>query len=176
MNEILFFAQRPDRELLRRGARRQFRYSDFSWSRNQHCGDSPDAIVNASSISTTKIIRVMIAADHPVIREGLVAILKSEEDIEIVGEAADGEETCRLYHELSPDVLMVDLRMSKKDGLQVVAELMSGRRPKPRIIVMTTYEDEGDVRRALKAGAKAHLVKGTDAQQFREAVRKVAAE
>lgn len=118
----------------------------------------------------------MIAADHPVIREGLVAILKSEEDIEIVGEAVDGEETCKLYHELSPDVLMVDLRMPKKDGLQVVTELMSSRRPKPRIIVMTTYEDEADVRRALKAGAKAHLVKGTDGQQFREAVRKVAAE
>jgi len=66
-------------------------------------------------------------------------------------------------------------RMPKKDGLQVVTELMSSRRPEPRIIVMTTYEDEADVRRALKAGAKAHLVKGTDAQQFREAVRKVAA-
>jgi DNA-binding NarL/FixJ family response regulator len=117
----------------------------------------------------------MIAADHPVIREGLVAILKSEEDIEIVGEAADGEETCKLYHELSPAVLIVDLRMPKKDGLQVVTELMSSRRPEPRIIVMTTYEDEADVRRALKAGAKAHLAKGTDAQQFCEAVRKVAA-
>jgi DNA-binding NarL/FixJ family response regulator len=117
----------------------------------------------------------MIAANHPVIREGLVAILR-QKDIEIVGEAADGEQTCRLYHELSPDVLMMDLRMPKKDGLQVVTDLMSSRRPKPRIIVMTTYEDEADVRRALEAGARAHLVKGTNARQFREAVRKVAAE
>ena len=76
---------------------------------------------------------------------------------------------------LLPDVILLDLRMPEKDGLQVITELMSPGEPKPRIIVMTTYESEGDVRRALKAGAKGYLVKGADPEQIREAVRKVAA-
>jgi len=131
--------------------------------------------MKSSSTSATNVIRVLIADDHPVVREGLVAILKSEKDIEIVAEAADGKETCELYHKLAPDVLILDLRMPEKDGLQVVIELMSHGDPKPRIIVMTTYDSEGDVRRALKAGAKGYLVKGADPQQIREAVRKIAA-
>ncbi len=101
----------------------------------------------------------------------MVAILK-QKDIEIVGEAADGEQNCKLYHELSPDGGSAN---PTKDGLQVVTDLMSNPRPKPQIIVMTRYEDKADVRRALKAGARAHLVKGTDAQQCREIVRKAAA-
>ena len=74
----------------------------------------------------------------------MVTILKSEKDIEVVAEAADGKETCELYNELAPDVLLLDLRMPEKDGLQVITELMSHGEPKPRIIVMTTYESEGD--------------------------------
>jgi len=89
----------------------------------------------------------------------LVTILKSEKDIKVVAEAADGKETCELYNELAPDVLLLDLRMPEKDGLQVITELMSHGEPKPRIIVMTTYESEGDIRRVLKAGAKGYLVK-----------------
>src|SRR4029077_19146227 len=80
-----------------------------------------------------------------------------------------------LYDQLSPDVLMLDLRMPTKDGLEVCAELMSrSGSPKPRIIVMSTYESEEDVRGGLRAGAKGYLVKGAGAQQIREAVRKVA--
>ena len=131
--------------------------------------------MKSSSTSATKVIRVLIADDHPVVREGLVTILKSEQDIKVVAEAADGKETCELYNELAPDVLLLDLRMPEKDGLQVVTELMSRGEPKPRIIVMTTYESEGDIRRVLKAGAKGYLVKGADPRQIREAVRKVAA-
>ena len=71
--------------------------------------------------SPTNIIRVLIADDHPIVREGLAAILRSEKDIKIVAEAADGEEACNLYDRHSPDVVLLDLRMPKKDGLQVVA-------------------------------------------------------
>jgi DNA-binding NarL/FixJ family response regulator len=124
--------------------------------------------------SQTNIIRVLIADDHPIVREGLAAILRSEKDIKVVAEAVDGEEACRLYDRHSPDVLILDLRMPKKDGLQVVTELMSSRRPKPRIIVMTTYETEEDVRRALQAGAKSYLVKGALSEQILETVRRVA--
>jgi two-component system, NarL family, response regulator len=128
--------------------------------------NSPDAI--------TQHIRVLLADDHPVVREGLAMILKSQKDIKIVAEAADGEEVCKLYDQLSPDVLLLDLRMPKKDGLQVVAELVARCAPKPRIIVMTSYESEQNIRQALKAGAKAFLVKGAPPQQIREAVRRVA--
>ncbi len=124
--------------------------------------------------SATNTIRVLIADDHPVVREGLAAILRSEKDIEVVAEATDGEEACKLYDRHSPDVLILDLRMPKKDGLQVVTELMSSRRPKPRIIVMTTYETEEDVRRALRAGVKGYLVKGALSEQILETVRRVA--
>ena len=124
--------------------------------------------------SPANVIRVLIADDHPVVREGLAAILRSEPDIQVVAEAADGVHACALYDEHLPDVVFLDLRMPRKDGLQVVTELMSSRRPKPRIIVMTTYETEEDVRRALHAGAKGYLVKGALPEQILETVRRVA--
>jgi len=125
--------------------------------------------------SRTNVIRVLIADDHPVVREGLAAILRSESDIQVVAEAADGAQACAFYDQYLPDVLILDLRMPRKDGLQVVTELISSRRPKPRIIVMTTYETEDDVRRALQAGAKSYLVKGALPEQILETVRRVAA-
>jgi two-component system, NarL family, response regulator len=125
--------------------------------------------------SPTNVIRVLIADDHPVVREGLAAILRSEPDIQVVAEATDGAHACALYDQHLPDVVILDLRMPRKDGLQVVTELMTSRRPKPRIIVMTTYETEDDVRRALQAGAKSYLVKGALSEQILETVRRVAA-
>jgi two-component system, NarL family, response regulator len=124
--------------------------------------------------SPTNVIRVLIADDHPVVREGLAAILRSEPDIKVVAEATDGVNACALYDRHLPDVVVLDLRMPRKDGLQVVNELMASRRPKPRIIVMTTYETEDDVRRALQAGAKSYLVKGALPEQILETVRRVA--
>jgi DNA-binding NarL/FixJ family response regulator len=117
----------------------------------------------------------MIADDHTVVRDGLAAILRSQKDIKLVAEATDGEEACQLYDQSSPDILILDLRMPKKDGIQVVKELMSSRLPKPRIIVMTTYDSEEDIRQALSAGAKGYLVKEASRQQIWEAVRRVAA-
>jgi two-component system, NarL family, response regulator len=125
--------------------------------------------------SRANVIRVLIADDHPVVREGLAAILRSEPDIRVIAEATDGIHACALYDQHLPDVVMLDLRMPRKDGLEVVTELMSSRRPKPRIIVMTTYETEEDVRRALQAGAKSYLVKGALPDQILETVRRVAA-
>jgi DNA-binding NarL/FixJ family response regulator len=116
-------------------------------------------------------IRVVIADDHPVIREGLTAILRSQNDIKVVAEAADGEEACQLCDQLSPDVLMLDLRMPKKNALQAVIELMSHHRaPKPRIIVMATYEEEEDIHRTLSAGARGYVLKTAPPQYIRQAV------
>ena len=76
--------------------------------------------------------------DHPVVREGLAAIFKTQKDIKVVAEATNGEEALELCNQHSPDVLLLDLRMPKKDGLQVIAEL-AAQPSKPRTIVMTTY-------------------------------------
>ena len=127
--------------------------------------------MNSSSANT---IRILTADDHPIIREGLSVILRSENDIELIAEAVDGAQACELYDRHLPDVLMLDLRMPEKDGLQVITELMSTRRPKPQIIVMSAYETEDDIRRDFRAGAKGYLVKGTQPEQILEAVRRVA--
>jgi two-component system, NarL family, response regulator len=127
--------------------------------------------MKSSPDKSEKVIRVLLADDHPVVREGLASILKAK-DIKVIGEAEDGEEACQLYDQLSPDILILDLRMPKKSGLQVVHELMS-RTPKPRIIVMTTYEGEEDVRRAISAGAKGYVLKGTKRDQILDTLRKV---
>jgi two-component system, NarL family, response regulator len=135
---------------------------------------TPNAQRQAPKAERPTPITVVVADDHPVTRQGLTAILNSQEDIKVVAEAADGEEVCELCDELAPDVLLLDLRMPKKDGLQVVAELVSRRVSKPRIIVMTAYETEEDIRQALKVGAKAFLVKAAHPQQILEAIRRVA--
>ena len=117
-------------------------------------------------------IRILIADDHPVVCEGLVTILGLQDDLEVVGQARDGEEACRLYEQLRPDILILDLRMPKKDGLQVVAELMA-QRPRPRIIVLTNSPKAEDLRRALSAGAKGYLLKGAEPPEVWETVREV---
>jgi two-component system NarL family response regulator len=123
----------------------------------------------------TQPIRVIIADDHPAIREGLAAVFRSQNDIKVVAEAADGEEACQLYNQLSPDVLLLDLRMPKKDALQVVIELMSSpRAPKPRIIVMATFEEEEDIHRTLSAGARGYVLKAGRPEYIRQAVRTAA--
>jgi two-component system, NarL family, response regulator len=126
----------------------------------------------SSADPSENIVRILIADDHPVVREGLTAILELEQDLKVVGQAHDGEEACRLYRQLSPDILILDLRMPKKDGIEVVTELMS-LRPRPRIIVLTHSGKAEDLRRALAAGAKSYLLKGAEPEQVCDTIREV---
>ena len=129
-------------------------------------------IMSSSADSSQNTIRILIADDHPVVREGLAAILELEQDLEVAGQAHDGEEACRLYRQLSPDILILDLRMPKKDGIEVVTELMS-LRPRPRIIILTHSAKAEDLRRALAAGAKSYLLKGAEPEQVCDTIREV---
>ena len=117
-------------------------------------------------------IRILLADDHPIVRQGLITVLAAEGDMEVVGEATDGSEVCALYDQLLPDILILDLRMPKKDGLDIVSELQT-RTPQPRIIVLTTSELVEDLRRSLSAGAKSYLLKGAEPGQVRTTVRQV---
>ena len=131
--------------------------------------------MKSSSESCANPITVVIADDHAVVREGLVSILKSQSDIKVVAEAANGEDALVMCGQHLPDVLLLDLRMPGKDGLQVMTELAARTVCGPGVIVMTTYDGEDDIHRSLKTGAKGYLVKDTAPQQIRESVRRVAA-
>jgi two-component system, NarL family, response regulator len=128
--------------------------------------------MSSSADPSQNTIRILIADDHPVVREGLTTILELETDLKVVGQAHDGEEACKLYHQLSPDILILDLRMPKKDGLQVVTELMS-QRPRPRIIILSHSAKAEDLRRALAAGARSYLLKGAEPDQVCDTIREV---
>ena len=117
-------------------------------------------------------IRILIADDHPIIREGLTAILTEERDMKVIGHARDGIEACLLCDQLSPDILMLDLRMPKRDGLAVIHELMQ-REAHPLVIVLTTSEKTEDLAHSLAAGARGYLLKGAEADQVRQTIRDV---
>jgi two-component system NarL family response regulator len=123
-------------------------------------------------MSARSSIGVGIVDDHPVVRDGLVAILGLQPDMEIVGEAGTGSEACALVERQAPDVLLLDLRMPDMDGLEVVRTLHAAK-PEVRIIILTTFAGDEDIFRSLKAGAKGYLLKDAPRQQILEAIRTV---
>ena len=125
--------------------------------------------------SLTGPISVVVADDHPVVRQGLSSILKFESDIRVVAEAGNGEEALEMCKQHFPDVLLLDLRMPKKDGLQVITDLATRPAIRPGIIVMTTYDDEDDICRSVRTGADGYLIKSMTPEEIRAAVRRVAA-
>ena len=119
-----------------------------------------------------RTIRVLIADDHPVVRRGLESMLAGNEDIEIVGEAADGESTLRMAQCLQPDVILLDIRMPDISGLDIARELRQSL-PGTKVIVLTTYEQDGYFQSALKAGVHAYLLKDTAHRELVHAIRAV---
>jgi two-component system NarL family response regulator len=117
---------------------------------------------------------VVVADDHPVVLEGLIKILNSQKDIKVVASATDGEEVRKLYDQFLPDVLILDLRLPKKDGLQVLNHLMASGSHKPRVIIITSFDCDEAIFKAVRAGARGYLIKVADPQEIREAVRRVA--
>ena len=130
--------------------------------------------MKSESAALTDYITVVVADDHPLILEGLITILNSETDIRVVASATDGDKVHELYERFLPDVLILDLRLPNKDGLQVLQELVARWKSKPRVIIMTSFDCEQAVFNAVRAGAKAFLAKVADPAEIRKAVRQVA--
>ncbi|MHB8618009.1 MAG: response regulator [Chloroflexota bacterium] len=119
------------------------------------------------------MIRLLLADDQTLLRQGLRIILSSEPDLEVVGEAVDGEEAITLARELRPDVLLMDVRMPRLDGVEAAAALAG--EPGLRVILLTTYDDDDLVLRGMRAGAAGYLLKDQPAEEIIEAIRAVAA-
>jgi DNA-binding NarL/FixJ family response regulator len=117
-------------------------------------------------------IRVMVCEDHQIVREGLVALLESHDDFQVVGEAGDGAAAIALFRRQPPDVTLIDLRMPRVDGVEVIRTLRR-EHPDSRFLVLTTYDSEDDISRALQAGASGYLLKGTNRSTLRDAIRLV---
>jgi DNA-binding NarL/FixJ family response regulator len=118
-------------------------------------------------------IRVLAADDQRVVREGLAMLLGLLPDVEVVGTAADGEEVLALAAELRPDVILMDLRMPRMDGVEATRRLRE-RDPAVKVIVLTTYADDRSVLDALRAGALGYLTKDAGAAEIQQALHRVA--
>ena len=117
-------------------------------------------------------IRVLIADDHPVVREGLAAMLNRRVDMLVVGEAADGAEAVALFRKTRPDVTLMDLRMPVMGGVAAM-EAIHAEFPEARFIILTTFDGDEDVFRGLRAGARAYLLKDTPRAELLAAIRAV---
>ncbi len=121
----------------------------------------------------TTPIRVMIVDDHPVVRNGLSGMFEAEAEFDVVGEAADGAEAVRRARALTPDVILMDLRMPNMDGVSAIAALAADRVP-ARVLVLTTYDNDSDVLSAVEAGATGYLLKDAPPHELFKAVRAAA--
>ena len=117
-------------------------------------------------------IRVLVADDHPMLREGLVAVLDTQQDFEVVGEAADGSEVVQLAEHLNPDVILLDLEMPGVDGVAALEKLRSVG-SEARTIVFTAYDTDDRILGALRAGARGYLLKGASRTEIFDAIRTV---
>lgn len=125
----------------------------------------PEAVKDVS-------IRVLIADDHSVVRRGLAAIINMEEDAIVVGQAGDGAEAIELWRQLRPDVVLMDLRMPRMEGVEAIRRIRA-EDPEAGIIVLTTFDHDEDIYAGLRAGAKAYLLKDVEPEELFRCIRAV---
>lgn len=117
-------------------------------------------------------IRIVIADDHPVVREGIEAMLKREPDFKVVGEASNGLEAIKKVRELSPDVVLMDLRMPELDGVEAITRIKAENQD-VKFIILTTYSDDEYIFQGIAAGARAYLLKDAPREELFKAIRAV---
>lgn len=118
------------------------------------------------------MIKVMLVDDHPVVREGLVSMLSSQDDMQVVAEVGSGKEAVGLWGEHKPDVTVVDLHLGDMSGDQVI-RLVKEQAPDAKFLVLTAYDTDDRIVTAIRAGAQGYLIKGTPKQQIFDAIRTV---
>ena len=119
------------------------------------------------------MIRVLVADDHPIVRGGIIALLSAADDIEVVGEAADGLAAVDRAVELAPDVMLMDLHMPGLDGDEATARILE-QRPNVRVVILTTYESDASILTAIEAGASGYLLKAAPQEEILAGIRSVA--
>ncbi len=120
----------------------------------------------------TDAIRVLLAEDHIVVRDGLAAIIEQEDDLTVVGAAGDGHEAVELWKKLQPDIILMDLQMPGLSGVNAIYELRAAD-AQVRIIVLTTFDGDEDIYRAMRAGARAYLLKDAKRDELFQCIREV---
>ena len=123
-------------------------------------------------MTNANCIRILSVDDHPLVREGVASIINSQGDMSLVGTASDGRKGIEAFRALRPDVALMDLRLPDLSGLDVMIAIRS-EFPDARVIVLTTFEGDVDVQRALKAGARGYLLKSMPPQQMLDMIRQV---
>ncbi|HEU5422853.1 MAG TPA: response regulator transcription factor, partial [Nitrolancea sp.] len=118
------------------------------------------------------MIRILVVDDHPIVREGLVAVLDAQDDMTVVGEASDGEQALRIYKAARPDVVLMDLAMPQLDGVEAI-EAIRAFDHDARVVVLTAYDTDERILRAVEAGARGYLLKGAPRDEIYRAVRVV---
>ncbi len=117
-------------------------------------------------------IGVLIVDDHPVVRQGIISFLEVQDDLEVKGEAADGEEAIRVVEELKPDLVLMDIVMPRMDGIEAIRQIKSSS-PETRIIVLTSFAENNKVWPAIEAGADGYLLKGASPVDLVKAIKSV---
>ena len=128
--------------------------------------------MHGDSSGSLMTLRLVVVDDHPIVRDGLAGIFALEEDIDVVGQAGSGPEALAVVAERDPDLVLMDLRMPGGDGFAAIRQLRE-RGGRPRVLVLTTYDTERDVRRAMAAGADGYLLKDLPRDQLVAAVREL---
>ena len=118
-------------------------------------------------------IRILIADDHYIVRIGVVAVVNTQPDMEVVAEAEDGSQTIELFEKLKPDLVLMDSRMAVKTGIQATVEIRK-RDPKARVLILSAFDGDEDIRRAFDAGAQGYVLKSATREQLIPALRAVA--
>jgi DNA-binding NarL/FixJ family response regulator len=121
------------------------------------------------------VIRVLVADDQPLVRDGLAAIIGADPELELVGQAQNGREAAALARRLSPDVVVMDIRMPELDGIEATRAILRAPGARPRILVLTTYDVDAYVYEALRAGASGFMLKDAPRHQLLSAIRTIAA-